>query len=240
MEAAEKLYHALVEDFGIEGVKGSVRFTLRDFEIDVEQNNIIGNILEEWLDKWMTSKGIVHLHNEKQASPDFWLSPDNLETDWLEVKSFTGSPNFDVAAFRSFINLVIEKPWKLHSKHLLIKYNMKKGVVEIERVWLKNLWEICSTSNAWPVKVQYKNKVIVNIRPAIWYSGRAEFQPFECLEDFLAALEETIYRYPDTRVNESLHWKDRLIQSYERHYGKSLEIPRWNDVVSKYVNNATE
>lgn len=65
MEASEKLYNALVEDFGMEGAKGSVRFNLRDFGITVEQNNIIGNILEEWLDKWMTSKGIVHIHNQK-------------------------------------------------------------------------------------------------------------------------------------------------------------------------------
>ena len=180
------------------------------------------------------SKGIVHIHNEKQTSPDFWLNPNDLESNWLEVKSFTGSPNFDIAAFRSFINLVIEKPWKLHSKHLLIKYKMQDGVVEIEQIWLKNLWEICSTSNTWPVKVQYKNKVIVNIRPATWYSKRADFKPFESLEDFLAAMEETIYQYPDTRVTIALNWKKNLINSYERHYGKRLSIPRWSDIASYY------
>lgn len=90
-------------------------FNLKDYGITVEQNNVVGNILEEWLGKWMTSNGITHRHNERQSSPDFWLNPDNLETDWLEVKPFTGSPNFDIAAFRSFINLVISKPWKLHS-----------------------------------------------------------------------------------------------------------------------------
>ena len=73
-------------------------------------DSIVKNAVCQWLDKWMTSKGIVHIHNHKQASPDFWLDPDNLESNWLEIKSFTGSPNFDIAAFRSFINLVIEKP----------------------------------------------------------------------------------------------------------------------------------
>ena len=235
MDASEKLYNALEEDFGIEGAKGSVKFNLKDFGITVEQNNIIGNILEEWLDKWMTGRGIVHIHNAGQASPDFWLNPDNLESGWLEIKSFTGSPNFDIAAFRSFINLVIDKPWKLHSKHLLIKYRMEQGIVEIERIWLKNLWEICSTSKIWPVKVQYKNKVIVNIRPAVWYSERADFKPFESLEDFLAAMEEVIYQYPDTRVTVALHWKDNLIKSYEKHYGRRLDIPRWNDIAGKYI-----
>lgn len=168
------------------------------------------------------------------------LRRHNLDSNWLEIKSFTGSPNFDIAAFRSFINLVVEKPWKLHSKHLLIKYKMEDGVVEIERIWLKNLWEICSTSGTWPVKVQYKNKVIVNIRPATWYSERTDFKPFESLEDFLAAMEETIYQYPDTRVTIALHWKDKLIESYERHYGVHLNIPRWNDIADKYANESAK
>ena len=237
MDLAKKLYKALLNDFGMEGAKGMVRFKLKEFGIVVEQNNIIGNILEEWLDKWMTEKGIEHIHNEKQSSPDFWLNPDNLYTDWLEVKSFTGSPNFDIASFRSFINLVIEKPWKLHSKHLLIKYKMSDGVVEIENIWLKNLWEICSASSAWPVKVQYKNKVIVNIRPAVWYSNRTDFKPFESLEHFLSATEETIYRYPDTRATIASNWKKNLINSYKRHFGKRLSIPRWDDIAEQYSSN---
>lgn len=235
MEASENLFNALVANFGIKEATGRIKFNLRDFDITVEQNNIVGNILEEWLDKWMTANSIVHIHNNKQSSPDFWLNPENMETEWLEVKSFTGSPNFDIGSFRSFINLVIEKPWKLHSKYLLIKYKMKNGLVEIENIWLKNLWEICSTSSTWPVKVQYKNNVIVNIRPTPWYSQHTEFKPFESLEDFLAAMDETIYLYPDTRVTIALHWKDNLIRSYEKHYGKRLEIPRWSDISIKYI-----
>ena len=176
---------------------------------------IVGNIIQKWVGKLLESF--------------------DLTSEWLEIKSFTGSPNFDVAAFRSFINLVIEKPWKLHSKHLLIKYKMEDGIVTIEQFWLKNLWEICSTSSAWPVKVQYKNKVIVNIRPAVWYSDRADFSPFESLEDFLAAIEETIYQYPDTRTTIALHWKEKLMKSYENHYGRALNIPRWYDIKDKYV-----
>lgn len=122
---------------------------------------------------------------------------------------------------------------------LVEDFGMEHGVVEIERIWLKNLWEICSTSSTWPVKVQYKNKVIVNIRPAVWYSEHADFKPFESLEDFLAAMEEVIYQYPDTRVTIALHWKDNLIKSYEKHYGRHLDIPRWNDIAGKYLNGAT-
>lgn len=238
MCAAERLYKALLEDFGFEGATGSIRFNLNDYSITVEQNNVVGNILEEWLDKWMTSRGIEHKHNERQSSPDFWLNTNDEKADWLEVKSFTGSPNFDVAAFRSFINLIIDKPWKLHSKHLLIKYKSVGGVVTIEKFWMKNLWEICSTSGSWPIKVQYKNNVIVNIRPSTWYSEAAEYKPFECLEDFLAALEETIYRYHDTRSSIAEHWGEKLCRSYKEHYGRDLALPRWNDVKSKYIGES--
>ena len=183
---------------------------------------IVTELISQWVEYWLKKYGIDYALND-------------LTSDWLEIKSFTGSPNFDVAAFRSFINLVIEKPWKLHSKHLLIKYKMEDGVVTVEQFWLKNLWEICSTSSTWPVKVQYKNKVIVNIRPSVWYSDRADFSPFESLEDFLAAIEETIYQYPDTRTTIALHWKEKLMKSYQNHYGRTLNIPRWYDIKHKYV-----
>ena len=237
MTIADELFYKLQNDFGFNGANGSIKFNLKDYQITVEQNNVVGNILEEWLDKWMTSNGIRHIHNNRQESPDFWLNPDDLQSDWLEVKSFTGSPNFDVASFRSFINLIIEKPWKLHSKHLLIKYGMVNGIVTIQESWLKNLWEICCTSSRWPLKVQYKNRAIVNIRPATWYSETADFKPFDCLEDFLAALEETIYKYHDTRSTIAEHWSERVSESYERHYGQRLNIPRWNDIKSKYISN---
>lgn len=200
MSKATLLYHMLLDDFCIEGAKGAIEFHLKDFRIVVDQNNVVGNIVEEWLAKWMLSKGITHIHNKKQASPDFWLTPEDTTTDWLEVKSFTGSPNFDIAAFRSFINLVINEPWKLYSKFLLIKYQSTDGIITIERIWLKSLWEICCTSKKWPLRVQYKNGVIVNIRPSVWYSEKPEYPSFTSLEDFIAALEETIYLYHDTRA----------------------------------------
>ena len=237
MESTEKLFKALKDDFGFEGAEGSIEFNLRDYKIVVEQNNFVGNILEEWLSKWMTNKGIVHIHNKKQSAPDFWLNPKDLKTEWLEVKSFTGSPNFDIAAFRSFINLIIDEPWKLFSKYLLIKYKSEGGLITIENFWLKNLWEISCTSSLWPIKVQYKNKAIVNIRPAIWYSERTDYPPFECLEDFLAALEETIYKYHDTRATIAERWSERLCKSYKDYYSKDLKLPRWNDIKSKYIKD---
>lgn len=167
-----------------------------------------------------------------------WLNKHNLKSSWLELKSFTDIPNFDIGAFRSYINEIIDHPWKLHAKYLLIKYNMEEngGLVIIEDFWLKNVWEIACTSSAWPLKVQCKRGVINNIRPATWYSERSDFRPFDCLEDFLAALEQTIYKYHDTN-NLADHWSERLCESYFKYYGKKLNLPRWMDVKHKYLKD---
>lgn len=167
-----------------------------------------------------------------------WLNKHNLKPSWLELKSFTEIPNFDIGAFRSYINEIIDHPWKLHAKYLLIKYKMEEngGLVVIEDFWLKNVWEIACTSAAWPLKVQCKHGVINNIRPATWYSERSDFRPFDCLEDFLAAVEQTIYKYHDTN-NLADHWSERLCESYFKYYGKKLNLPRWMDVKHKYLTD---
>ncbi|MCM1076493.1 MAG: NgoBV family restriction endonuclease [Bacteroides sp.] len=233
MDKAQQLYMKLMEDFGFRNSTGQITFTLKDIAIVVNQNNVVGNILEEWLDKWMEESRIPHKHNEGQSSPDFWLNIENLTEDWLEVKSFTGSPNFDIAAYNSFINLILQKPCKLQSSYLLIKYKNEGGKVVIENCWLKKIWEISSPSEKWPIKVQDKKGIIFNIRPAVWYSDKTEYPNFDCLEDFLAALEEVIYTYPDTH-SKGATWKKELIQSYHECYGITLNIPRWMDIKDKY------
>ena len=234
---AEHIYEALRNDFKFIGADGYIRFNLRDYGIIVEQNNVVGNIIEEWIAKWLNHKGYDNIHNPGQSSPDFWLNPDNLLEQWLEVKTFTGNPNFDIGSFRGYINEVVEYPWKLHSKYLLVRYKMADhgGLVEIDDFWLKNVWEISSTSGRWPIKVQYRNKVINNIRPAAWYSDRASFPVFDCLEDFLSALEQTIYDYHDTRVTIAESWAKRLCHNYQKHYGMELILPRWMDIKDKYI-----
>lgn len=198
MNRAEQIYLKLINDFGFKKAKGQIKFTLKDISIVVNQNNVVGNILEEWIEKWLQKNNIPHKYNRGQSSPDFWLNLEDDTEDWLEVKSFTGSPNFDIAAYNSFINLILQKPYKLHSSYLLIKYKMYDGEMIIEDCWLKKIWEISSPSEKWSVKVQDKKGIIFNIRPSVWYSDATDFPSFQSLEHFLSALEEVIYVYPDT------------------------------------------
>ena len=77
------------------------------------------------------------------------------------------------------------------------------------------------------------NKIINKIRPCAWYSNKNKYPIFESLEHFLSAIEETIYRYPDTR-DQAVGWKERMEKSYEDFYGKKINIPRWMDIESNY------
>jgi len=117
---------------------------------------------------------------------------------------------------------------------------MQDGIVTVENCWLKNLWEICSSSASWPVKVQCKRGIIFNIRPATWYAVSPSYPAFSSLEHFLAAVEETIYKYHDTRATIAEHWTERLIESYRKHYGRELIIPRWNDIKNLYLPEQNE
>ena len=197
----EKIFDALCNDFKIVNATGSIRFDLNKFDITVKQNSVVGNILEEWLANWFDSQGYTNIHNTKQTPPDFWLNPKDMTKDLLEVKCFYRGPGFDIANFISYVKEIVEKPYRLHSKYLLLKYDMnpETGIVTIENAWLKNVWEICSSSGPRPIKVQEKSKVIYNIRPATWYAEQTEYPVFECLVDFLAAIEQTLYDYSQTR-----------------------------------------
>jgi type II restriction enzyme len=232
---AEDIYNALVRTFGIINAEGQIHFQLKDFDILVRQNSVVGNVIEEWLANWFDANNFSTAHNLGQDAPDFWLGDDPVEynTNWLEVKSFTESPNFDIANFRSYISEVIAKPWKLHSKYLCIKYSTYDGIINIDNVWLKSVWQISCPSKKWSVKCQNKRGTIYNLRPSTWYSERTDYPTFKSLEHFISALEETIYCYRDTHsLAES--WKNQLLKSYDNFYHKSLVIPRWFDIKADY------
>lgn len=67
----------------------------------------------------------------------------------------------------------------------------------------------------------------------VWKSHK--FLHLRNVEDFLAAMEETMYKNKDTR-DDAPDWLQKVLDSYEKHYGVRLQIPRWSEIASKYVN----
>ena len=75
--------------------------------------------------------------------------------------------------------------------------------------------------------------MVHKIRPAKWYGVSRSFKTFECVEDFLSAVEETVYKNKDTR-DDGPSWLDGTLRNYEAFYGKQLRVPRWYEIESKY------
>ncbi|MCL2427298.1 MAG: NgoBV family restriction endonuclease [Oscillospiraceae bacterium] len=234
-----EIYDLLVKEDKILELQGQIKFFLGDIEIIVKQKDVVGNIMQEWMQGWLEHKNIAYaLSDNSQMPPDFYLDPDDKTSGLLEVKAFNrnASPGFDIADFRMYADEIINKPYMLDVDYLIFGYVMSDGgVVTIQDVWIKKVWEITRRMKEWPVNLQIKDKVVHKIRPAVWYStSRVDYSVFSSLEDFISAIDHTVYQNPDTR-DRSGTWMVKFLDAYEQHYGVRLNIPRWHDVADSYV-----
>jgi hypothetical protein len=51
----------------------------------------------------------------------------------------------------------------------------------------------------------------------------------------LSAVEETIYQNRETHA-DAPSWRQRMMASYEKFYGKKLSFPRWAEIVDIYAS----
>lgn len=235
---AQEIYDKLITEDEILSLTGQIRFHLGDVSIIVKKKDVVGNIVQEWLEGWLLAREIEFDPNPNtQMPPDVFLNPDNHTENLLEVKAFNreSSPAFDIADFKAFVNELIEKPYHLDTDFLIFGYVMDEstGDVVIKDLWLKKIWEITKTMSNWPITVQYKNGILQKMRPGNWYTTRGNAQVFESKEHYLAAFEETIFQNPETRAL-SAQWKNRFRRSYRNHYGEDIDFPRWNDIKEIY------
>jgi len=222
----QELYTKLVNDYKIIGEKGVINFSLKDLTISVETKDTVGNLLQEWLKAWMAKESIDFEENtNSQTFPDFYLDREDKKNGLLEVKSFDWQrgPGFDLANFDSYCNSLLENAYRIDSYYLILAYQMEGSQITIKNVWLKRIWELSCSSSTYPIKVQEKKQVIYNLRPGTWYSERSKFKPFSSKEEFLSALNETRYQYPQTRHNNG-HWLKKVLKNYETHTGISLNV----------------
>ena len=242
---AQEVYDKLVNEDGILQLEGQIKFYLGDVNIIVKQRDVVGNIMQEWLQGWLDKRGIEYAPSENtQMPPDFFLNPDDKTKNLLEVKAFNRNrgPGFDIADFRMYEEEIINKPYMLNVDYLIFGYDMSDdGIVTIKQVWQKKVWEMSrpmksgNNKTIWPINLQIKEGTVHKMRPAKWYGKATSFSIFENMEDFLAAMEETMYKNKDTR-DDAPDWLQKVLDSYEKHYGVRLQIPRWSEIASKYVN----
>lgn len=223
---AAELYQKLVNDYGIIGETGSIKFTVKDLSILVKTKDSVGNLMQEWLKAWFQENSIDFEENtNSQTFPDFLLDKDDHTKGLLEVKSFDfdRGPGFDLANFDSYCNSLLTHAYRLDSDYLILSYQMTFGQISIKNVWVKKIWELACPSGTYPLKVQEKKNVIYNIRPSIWYSERSTYTPFVSKEEFLSALNNTRYQYPQTR-HTNAHWLNKVLKNYQEYTGVSLDV----------------
>lgn len=234
----QEVYDKLINEDRILELQGQIKFFLGDVDIIVHQKDVVGNIIQEWLQGWLDKRGIEYAPSENtQMPPDFFLNPDDLTKNLLEVKAFNrnASPGFDIADFRMYEEEIIEKPYMLHVDYLIFGYDMSDdGIVTIKDLWLKKVWQITRRMRDWSINLQVKQNVVHKIRPGVWYSTqRGNYPMFRTMEDFISAIEEAVYQNPKTH-NSAASWKRQFLDSYEKHYGERLVIPRWSDIEETY------
>ncbi len=241
---AQEIYEKLINDDKILTKKGQITFSLGDIDIVVRQRDVVGNIMQEWMEGWFKKNGIEFaLNDNTQMPPDFYLDPQNKKQDLLEIKAFyyKRGPGFDIADFKMYEREIAQKPWMLNVSYLIFGYDMtEEGIVTIKKVWLKKVWELSrpmksgKNKTVWPINLQIKQGTVHKIRPAKWYGTSKDFATFANMEDFLAAMEETVYKNKDTR-DDGPDWLPSVINNYKAFYGVELNLPRWRDIENKYV-----
>ena len=237
---AEQIYKKLIQEDEILSLNGQIKFYLGDVNIVVKQRDVVGNIMQEWLRGWLDARGIEYAPSENtQMPPDFYLNPDDKTVNLLEVKAFNynGSPGFDIADFRMYAQEIQEKPYMLDVDYLIFGYDMNidTGMVTIKKVWLKKVWQITRRMEDHALNLQVKDGVIHKIRPGVWYSDHAvDYSIFESLEDFISAVDDTVYREPRLRDTIATTWLSKFQRNYKSRYGKELDVPRWSEIKDKY------
>lgn len=242
----EEIYDKLVNDDKILTKNGRITFTLGDIDIIVRQRDVVGNIMQEWVEGWLKRNNIEYaLNNNTQMPPDFYLNPNDKKENLMEIKAFNykAGPGFDIADFRMYEQEIAQKPWMLDVTYLIFGYEMSDdGTVTIKKVWKNKVWEMSRPMRSgknrtiWPINLQIKKGSVQKIRPAKWYGKSSKFSIFNNKEDFLSAMEEAVYKNKDTR-DDGPEWLSTLIDNYEKHYGIRLSIPRWNDIVEEYIKD---
>ena len=199
--------------------------SLNHTSVIIQENDIIGNALQEWLGAFLRDQNIYFRKALGQTFPDLYLSEDNTK-NICEVKTFLRerSPAFDVSNFLGYINSLIERAYRLDANYLIFGYhNDSDGNIKITDIWNKKVWEITGPATDYPLNCQRRNGQIINIRPINWYSKRTKRVPFSCKEEYIAALYKTYLNYVNqTKIAKD--WLIKVIDGYQAYNGEDLSI----------------
>ncbi len=208
----------------IKNSTGRITFEFDSIEVVIKEKSSIGYLFQEWLESWLDRNAInFRTPENSQEFPDLFLSPDSDTTELLEIKTFdsNASANFDVANFDAYHRSLQTKAYRLDADYLIFSYTHQNYVFSVKDIWLKKIWEITSVMKDRPLRIQNKQGVIHNIRPASWYSSRATYKPFNSRRDFVKALHEMLLQYEKTE-STAQDWFEIVEENYRFYTGSAL------------------
>ncbi len=220
---ALEIYDLLLNDFKIKEQIGSIEIIFGGISAKYNGKDAIGDLLQQWLTEWLTQKGFYFRQPANtQEFPDFFLT-ESSNTDLLELKTFNAeaSPAFDIANFDSYCTSLLTIPERIEADYLILSYKMIDAELSIDNIWLKKVWEMTSPSGQDPIKMQVKRNQIYNLRPCTWYSRKLKYQPFNSKIEFLKAISETLYLYPQCD-NYKEKWFEKVMMKYQENTGIKL------------------
>ena len=191
-----------------EELTGGITLTLGKLTIDIESKDSVGDLIQEWLFHYLKDKGIniyVPYDKSTQEFPDYYLEKSNEKNNLLEVKTFNynNGPGFDLANFDAYCKSLYIDPQRLYADYIILGYTLVGAKLKIEEIWLKKIWELTGNKQLtskttqekypnlpkeFPINLQIKKSVIVNIRPYKWYSEDIKDKKMENEKEFVEAL----------------------------------------------------
>lgn len=210
-KSANEIFNLLIQN-AVPGKKGSIDFNLAGVSFKVKGLDVVGGILQEWLENWLIQNKIKFTKpDNSQEWPDLTLG----NGEHLEVKAFNyeAGPAFDLGNFRAYIDSLIDYPSRLFDKHLVFGYssNPKDGSIEITRIWLKNIWELTGPSPKNVIELQVKKGVVYNLRPKKFYSPNVS--TYESAIEYVNDLGKAIDKFKTYSSMSGDVWSKKIIKS---------------------------
>lgn len=180
--------------------------------------NAVGNILEEVLYPTLRDE-LGFRQGPGNAPTDFF--GDKTDNYKFELKTFTGTPGFDLAAFLSYIdqlckaNGVFDKLFR--TKYIVFEYSMENQSIVIKNFHYLNIWQFSAKMGKHPLSMQVKRGVWCNMRSGA-VSGWSDKTKTPAL--FIDKIIESIMLCPQITNKED---KCNNIRT------------QWNDISSKYA-----
>ena len=209
------------------GSEITVKAQIKEDTFVVKNKDIMGNLIQSWLEFFLDKNNISWTDKGTQTYPDFILDDD----EYLEVKCFLdgASPAFDIANFKTLIDSMLIDPKRLDSDYLIFAYSFGSEI-KLSNMYCKKIWEMTSDQKTGKYKgfitSQVKKSTIVNLRPYNFVTKPDE--AYNSRIFFVRKLRDRIKQHSnqliknDTAYRDENEWFDLVQEKYLSTVGHEL------------------